>query len=307
MAGTRTPNINLYQPIFDEEGWDDEVNGNFATIDTEITKRLIAPTSPASGDIVIRSGSAWALLAAGAANHVIIGNGVGQIPSYAALVSSMMTVDANVAMAGHRLTGCGAPQDDTDGATKGYVIAACNALLAQIQNSLTVANLQVTNLSADAIAEKTAGHGIIAANPVVAPAGKLTYEGIVASATVIREYHGYWYHADGSAAQNVPIDIQVVIPQTVRSAGTLRITRSTYSVHGHGTMTIYKNTTIVYTQDWTTDLSATDTDISVIGGDVIRVVISCGEDGGQTYPKSADGYVKLCGTVTTVTPTGTLW
>jgi len=125
MAGTRTPNISLYKPVFDEEGWDDEINGNFDTLDTEIQKRLIKPTPSgtgcmiywngsawvpvvaptAAGDGLVWNGSAWALLAAGAANRVLIGNGAGQIPSYAALVSSLMAVDANIAMGGHTLTG----------------------------------------------------------------------------------------------------------------------------------------------------------------------------------------------------------
>jgi len=39
MVGTRTPNLDLYKPLFDEEGWDDEINENFDTIDTEVAAK----------------------------------------------------------------------------------------------------------------------------------------------------------------------------------------------------------------------------------------------------------------------------
>jgi len=36
MVGTRTPNYDLYLPVYDEQGWDDEICQNFTDIDTLI-------------------------------------------------------------------------------------------------------------------------------------------------------------------------------------------------------------------------------------------------------------------------------
>jgi hypothetical protein len=59
MVGTHTPNYDLYKPVFEEEGWDDEINGNFDTIDTELNELRVALTAGTlkSGMIVIWKGS----------------------------------------------------------------------------------------------------------------------------------------------------------------------------------------------------------------------------------------------------------
>jgi len=42
MVGIRTPHLDLYKPVFDEEGWDDELNTNFDTIDTQVHAAEVA-------------------------------------------------------------------------------------------------------------------------------------------------------------------------------------------------------------------------------------------------------------------------
>jgi len=39
MVGSYTANLHLYKPNIDEEGWDDEVNANFDTLDTAVAAK----------------------------------------------------------------------------------------------------------------------------------------------------------------------------------------------------------------------------------------------------------------------------
>ena len=118
-----TPNFGLTKFPDGNTTWGTPMNANLDAIDTAIAARMILPVASAAiGDLFYWTGSAVARLAAPAAGKILIGNGVGQIPSYQALLSSIMTVNANIDMLSqYRLTNLLDPTANQHAATKAYV------------------------------------------------------------------------------------------------------------------------------------------------------------------------------------------
>lgn len=127
MSGT-TPNFNLYIPADNETDWSvSKVNKNFTDIDTLLAARMVTPGGTAAiGDMIAWSGSAWVRIVP-AANKVLIGVN-GAVPSFATLLSSIMTVDANMAMANHKLTGLAAGSDAADSVRYDQLTAGISAV-----------------------------------------------------------------------------------------------------------------------------------------------------------------------------------
>jgi len=105
----QTPNFGFYVPADNDTGWGAEINTNFSSIDTLLAARIPNPSNAAVGDLLMWLSTGWSRLAAPPlSNYVLCGNGVGAALSFKAFASSMMTVDANIPMAGKKLTGLAA-------------------------------------------------------------------------------------------------------------------------------------------------------------------------------------------------------
>lgn len=135
----KTPNCNLSLPSDNDTGWGQEVNQNFTDIDTLLAARMVTPAgTPAVGDMIAWSGSAWVRVVP-AANKVLIGVG-GAIPSFATLMSTIMTVNGNIDMLNqYRLINLPDPTAAQHPVTKAYadsILTAAAALIASISGKV---------------------------------------------------------------------------------------------------------------------------------------------------------------------------
>ncbi|MDD1695081.1 MAG: hypothetical protein LUQ71_10195 [Methanoregula sp.] len=104
MSGTYTENLNLYKMASEETGYEDKFATSMETIDTEVVARMKTPTAtPTVGCVPAWDGSKFVWITP-VANKVLIGVN-GAVPSFVSLLSSIITVDANIPMKGFTLTG----------------------------------------------------------------------------------------------------------------------------------------------------------------------------------------------------------
>lgn len=112
VMGT-TPTLNLTKPEIGSTNWGTSLNLNFDAIDAAIAARIVTPAGiPAIGDMIAWNGTAWVRIVP-SADKVLIGVN-GAIPSFATLLSSIITVNADIPMASHKLTGLAAGTENGD-------------------------------------------------------------------------------------------------------------------------------------------------------------------------------------------------
>jgi len=187
-----------------------------------------------------------------------------------------------------------------DPATNTTQIATA-AMVQAVIAALATGTLSVKNLKVDSISELTTGHCVYLASKslVTAPVIATTFS-IVASATVLKTV-SYTLYADWTTG-GTP-DSTTTVPYHILTAGTLRLSHwaTVSNFVGSVTITIYKNGTQIYTGTFTATSAAANTDINVVAGDLIRVVISSTKTG--TCAGSITGTVTFCGTQTATATT----
>ena len=124
MANTYTPNYNLAKPAKGDIDWDDELNGNFDTIDSALNnkaEKTHASTHITGGTDVIPDA------VAGGNSGLMSGADKANLDSAVSLKhtqgtdTTLGTMTADINMNSHKITNVTDPTSAQDAATKNYV------------------------------------------------------------------------------------------------------------------------------------------------------------------------------------------
>jgi hypothetical protein len=213
MSGTVTPNLNLYKPATGEVGYDTLLNENFNTIDTAIMTRIPVPAgTPAIGDMMAWNGTAWVRVVP-SANKVLIGVN-GAIPSFATLLSSIMTVNANIPMAGFTLTGLPAATANGQAARYDELIAGDSASLAAAK-AYDDATKSPINHTHPQVLLGHGGSATVTAGVILTPFALLIDRDAVYTLTTT-------YYNGSPSQQNIQILVNNTVVKTLTAAGNVQ-------------------------------------------------------------------------------------